>query len=82
MNATVMEAMGNCTKVMAEANAQTNVKSVTSMIRDFQKEAMKTDMKNDIVLEAMDIPFAVDQEADDVYNSILGEIGIDIDVEV
>ena len=44
MNATVMNAMANSTKVMAGANSTMDVKSISTMIRDFQKESMKTEM--------------------------------------
>ncbi len=80
INNTVMTAMGNCTKVMAGANAQMDVKSISTMIRDFQKETMKTEMQNEMVGDAMDTSDAVGEEADDVYNAILGEIGMDVEV--
>ena len=40
---------------------------------------MKAEMKQEMVAEAMDM--GTDQtEADDVYNQILGEIGVDVDM--
>ena len=35
INSTVMQAMSNSTKVMAGANANMDVKSISTMIRDF-----------------------------------------------
>lgn len=37
-------------------------------------------MQNDMVADAMDVGDAVGEEADDVYNAILGEIGMDVEV--
>lgn len=74
-----MGAMANSTKVMAGANSAMDVKSIAAMVRDFQKETMKTEMNNDMVGDAMDMGEGVGEEADDIYNSILGEIGMDIE---
>ena len=72
--------MAASTQVMTGANAELDVKSITSMVRDFQKESMKTEMKNEMVGDAMDMGDGVGEEADDVYNSILGEIGMEVEM--
>ena len=72
--------MAASTQVMTGANAELDVKSITSMVRDFQKESMKTEMKNEMVADAMDMGDGVGEEADDVYNSILGEIGMEVEM--
>ena len=55
-----------------------DVAGISSMIREFQKESMKTEMKQEMIGDAMDMGDA-NEEADDVYNSILGEIGLQVD---
>ena len=56
-----------------------DVKAIGTMIRDFQKETMKTEMNNEMMGDAMDMGDAVGDEADDVYESILGEIGMEVE---
>ena len=56
-----------------------DVKAIGTMIRDFQKETMKTEMNNEMMGDAMDMGDAVGEEADDVYDSILAEIGMDVE---
>ena len=40
---------------------------------------MKTEMQNEMVADAMDIGDGVTEEADDIYNQILGEIGMEVE---
>ena len=39
---------------------------------------MKLEMQGEMMTDAMDMGDAVDEEADDIYNGILGEVGLDV----
>ena len=45
------------------------------MVKTFQKEQMKAEINSDMINDAMDMGEG-NEEADDVYNQILGEIGL------
>ena len=48
------------------------------MLKQFNKESMKAEMQQDAVNNAMDMNMGdVDEQADEVYEGILGEIGLD-----
>ena len=55
-----------------------NVADMQTMIKDFQKAGMKLEMQGEMMTDAMDMGDAVDEEADDIYNGILGEVGLDV----
>ena len=48
------------------------------MMKEFEKEKMKAEMNGEMMNDAMDMEDA-NGEADEVYNSILGEIGMVMD---
>ena len=73
----VMDALKGSTAVMNKANEQLNIQDISSMIKQFQKESMKAEMNQDMVADAMDMG-DVNEEADDVYGQILGEIGLNM----
>ena len=74
-----MEAMGASTKVMEQANGEMNMAGISQMIKEFQKQGMITEMKQEQMEMIMDMDGDANEEADDVYNSILGEIGLSVD---
>merc|ERR1712130_486307 len=47
------------------------------MMRNFEKEKTKAEMNQEIMGDALDFGEA-NEEADDVYNQILGEIGMNL----
>ena len=59
---------------MGTVNADMNISEISTLMRNFQKEQMKSEMKQEMVADAMDMG-DVNEEADDVYNQILGEVG-------
>ena len=78
VSTTVMTAMGNTSKIMGKVNADMNIGEITSMVKTFEKEKMKAEMNSEMMQDAMDMGDA-NEEADDVYNQILGEIGMEVD---
>ena len=75
-----MGSLQAATGVMASANAEMSVQDITKVMKDFQKEQMKQEMNSELVGEVMDIGDANNEEADQVYNSILGELEMDINM--
>ena len=75
-----MGSLQAATGVMASANAEMSVTDITKVMKDFQKEQMKQEMNSELVGEVMDIGDANNEEADQVYNSILGELEMDINM--
>ena len=57
-----------------------DVKAIGDLMKTFQKEAMKSEMKMEFMQDAMDMD-DTGEEADGVYNQILGEIGMQMDTE-
>ena len=49
-------------------------------MKDFQKEQMKQEMNSEMIGEAMDIGDANTEEADGVYNQILGELEMEVNM--
>ena len=59
-------------------NENMDIQQIQDVLKTFNKESMKAEMKQDAVSMAMDMNSGnVDEEADDVYNGILGEIGLE-----
>ena len=74
-----MSALQATTGVLADANKEMNVQDIMKMMKEFEKEKMKQEINSEAVNDAMDMGDAVGEEADDVYNQILGEIGMQMD---
>ena len=58
-----------------------DVKQIQDVLKNFSKESMKAEMQQDMVNDAMEMNAEnVDDQADDIYNGILGEIGLEYQV--
>ena len=75
----VMAALQATTGVLSDANKEMNVQDIMKMMKEFEKEKMKQEINSEAITDAMDMGDAVGEEADDVYNQILGEIGMQMD---
>ena len=64
---------------MGDVNKDMNINEMSTMMKNYQKEAMKMEMNQEVMTDAMDMGDAQGEEADEVYNSILGEIGLSMD---
>ena len=52
--------------------------SIQNVLKEFSKENMMMEMKQDAMSDALDMGQEdVDEEADEVYNSVLGEMGLE-----
>ncbi len=63
----IMESLSGATKVMGAVNADMNIQEISTLMKNFQKEQMKSEMNQEMVSDAMDMGDDV-EEADDVYN--------------
>ena len=68
---------------MTKINADMNVNEIRDVMKNFNKEMMKAEVQGDMIGDAMDMaedPNA-NAEADDVYNEILGEVGMEMNAQ-
>jgi|TARA_B110000305_G_C19183686_1_gene513200 hypothetical protein len=50
----VMDSMGNATKIMGKVNKDMNVNEIMQMMKEYQKEQMKFEIKGETMADAMD----------------------------
>ena len=74
---TVMESLKSSSDIMNKVNGEMNISDISNMIKTFQKESMKAEMNSEMINDAMDMGDA-NEDADDVYEQILGEIGMEM----
>ena len=82
MNANIMQALQGSTAVMQSANAEMNPQQMMQVMKEFGKEMEKAGIQAEMMqdgMEMMEDPSAA-ADADDVYNGILGEIGLEYQV--
>ena len=72
--------MQGSVKAMNEADKSMNLSEMTKMFTDFEKAGMKMEMKSDAMNDAMQMNEA-DGAADEIYESIMGEIGMNVNME-
>ena len=84
MNAQMMESLKGCTSVMQNVNASMNVQEMNKVMKDFAMETEKMGMQQEMMQDQFDMMADPDQEqqADEVYNQILGEIGMQMNGEM
>ena len=77
----IVKSLGGTAKVMEQMNEEMDISQISNVLKTFQKESMKAEMKQEAVSDAMDMGLDnVDEQADDVYNGILGEIGLEYQI--
>ena len=75
----IMGALAGSTSVMAKINEDMNVYEIRDVLKEFNKQMGKAEMNGEMVNDAFDMmedPNA-QGDADDVYESIMGEIGLE-----
>ena len=82
MNQNIMGALKGSSAVMAKINEDMNVNEIRDVLKEFNKEMGKAEMKSEMVGDAFDMMEDPNQQADaeDLYNGILGEIGLEYTV--
>jgi division protein CdvB (Snf7/Vps24/ESCRT-III family) len=77
----IMKGLEGSTHVLAAMNEQVDISQISQVLKTFNKESMKSEFKQEAISDAMDMAQGnVDEQADDVYNGILGEIGLEYQI--
>lgn len=74
-----MGALKGSTSVMAKINEDMNVGEIRDVLKEFNKQMGKQEMNSEMVNDAFDMMEGADTaaNADDIYESIMGEIGLE-----
>ena len=80
MNQAMLSSLQGVNGVMSRLNADMNPKEMSQIMKEFAKESAKMEMQSELMTDQMDMMADPDQEgqAEDVYNQILGEIGMSL----
>ena len=74
----IVKGLQGSSHVLAAMNEQMDIQSIQTVLKNFNKESMKAEFNQDAVADAMDMGMDnVDEQAEDIYNGILGEIGLE-----
>ena len=80
-----VQAIGSVTESMKTANKQMDMKQTMKIMTDFQKEnerlTVKEEMMDDVLMDAFDTE-GVEEEADQVTNQVLAELGVELDQQM
>jgi charged multivesicular body protein 2A len=79
----MQKAMIQVTRAMIKINSRVDVKGMAELIREFEKQGMITDDKQSQMDDAMDSAmgdFDDDVEEDKLYQQVLDEIGMELDM--
>ena len=79
MNQAVMQGLKGASGVMAKINADMNVNEIRDVLKVFNKEMMKADMNGEMMADSFEMMEGAETaaNAEEVYDSILGEIGLE-----
>lgn len=78
---TIAKSLENASKIMASLNRQLNPSALLKTTQDFAKGTMELEVKGDMINDAIDMAFDDaddEEETDQIVNSILDEIGVEI----
>ena len=77
-----VSAIGSVTQSMANANKQMDMKETSKIMAQFQRETeamnVKEEMMDDVLADAFDSE-GVEEEAEQVTNQVLAELGVELD---
>lgn len=74
----IVKGLASSSAVMQAMNEKMDVGQIQTVLKNFQKESMKAEFNQESVNDAMEMGMGnVDEQADDIYNGILGEIGLE-----
>ena len=78
MNQNIVGALQSTNSVMSNMNADMDVAQIRDTLKEFNKQMGKQEMNNEMIGDAFDMAegAGVAADADDVYEGILGEIGL------
>ena len=74
----IVKSISGSSNVLAKLNEDMDIASIQNVLKNFNKESMKAEFNQEAVNDAMEMGMDnVDEQADDIYNGILGEIGLE-----
>ena len=80
-----VSAIGSVTETMKVANQHMDMKQTMKIMTEFQKEnerlTVKEEMIDDVLMDAFDSE-GVEEEADQVTNQVLAELGVELDQQM
>jgi len=79
-NQKMAQSMAKTTTTMSKINKQMDVQKIAKTMQNFEKENMKMEMSEEMMNDAMESAFAEsgdEEEADNIMNQVLDEIGIE-----
>ena len=77
----IIKSVAGSTQVMTRLNEDMDIASIQQVLKTFNKESMKAEFNQEEVNDAMEMGMDnVDEQADDIYNGILGEIGLEYQI--
>lgn len=84
MNATMVDALQNVNKVMSSVNAQMNPQQFQQTMKQFSMEMEKMGLQQEMMQDQFDMlqEPGMEADADEVYNQILGEVGMSMNNEM
>ena len=84
INATMLDSLKGVNSVMSKVNANMNPQEMNQIMKQFAKETEKMNIQGEMMNDAMDAmgDGETENQADEVYNQILGEIGMSSNQEM
>ena len=79
------QAIGSVTQAMSVANNAMDVKATTKILQEFQKENERLQVKEEMMDEALIDAFdneEVEEEAENLTNQVLAELGVELDSQM
>lgn len=80
-----VSAVGSITEAMKVANKQMDIKKTTKIMAEFQREnertQVKEEMMDDVLMDAFDTE-GMEEEADQLTNQVLAELGVELDQQM
>ena len=77
----IIKSVAGSTQVMTRLNEDMDIASIQNVLKTFNKESMKAEFNQEAVNDAREMGMDnVDEQADDIYNGILGEIGLEYQI--
>ena len=80
MNQAMLSSLKGVNGIMSKLNESMNLQDMSQIMKEFAKETAKMEMQGEMMTDQMDMMADPESEvqAEDVYNQILGEIGMSI----
>ena len=78
----IIKSVSGSTQVMTRLNEDMDIASIQNVLKTFNKESMKAEFNQEAVNDAMEMGMDnVDEQADDIYNGIMGDIGLEYQIQ-